>query len=740
MEYRRLAREKRVRLGTYFHLAVDSLLTLSAAAGKGVKKNGLYLHDRAASFESLPPGPDPRSVARDIHQILPKLTKRGTFFKPSQATIDQRINELQALVDALFAEDVPTLVKDLTSDRTIIDFFGYWRRDHDLDAKSKGKETKPPSSKPRYSISSSVFSMYFNSSSHSTSQLPSPQSSMAEFPTDPPLPQRRLREPEDLPRPVSTTTIASSNVSSAHGCGESDIPVRPPMPNLVSSNSSPAPSTLGSKESLAVPSPIIVTEEFPIILDHSGDYVLDHQTHDRPWITLEALPEGHELKTGVPFPLEGGDEVTFPGKLSKRVVPEGHLLRNAKAFRPPPHSPPYTPPQSPLSKVHNPALPDADRSFESMRTLFQLTLQGAHGALTASKSSRLSWQSSLSTVSSDSSAAYLHDLNLALPPSPTEPAHNTRSSISSVASNMTNCSADAIIPRSLTQPTSPRTLPSRSRDRRRPASIPEEEAWPEAGEGSGKDGRGEQPSLPRVLASALTCFMCSYAPQESFVKTDDAGDRSSIPLPREERLPSAHPNSVVYPSPLAYGVPGRAKRAATPTAGHPLALAPPTQPAPPSNSRMLHPRVRDVRTHLARVPDRRPVHHRQSRVQQLHRRVPHPARHLLPGRAQAAAGKIRAAAGTAVVEHVHDRLRVAGDDRPGGRRRPGQGAHARDVPVHGWDTRPEEGPLRHVPGRVEVGRQLQRDGQADASHHRHDRVIFAARFRTLDFMGFFSSF
>jgi hypothetical protein len=374
--YRRLAREKRLRLGAYPFLQPCCLLIspLLTAAGKGVKKNGLYIHDRAASFDSLPPGPDPKSVARDIHQILPKLTKKGTFFKPSQATIDQRVCELQALVDALFAEDVPTLVKELTSDRTLIDFFGYWRQDFDLDAKSKGKEAKP-SSKARYSISSSVFSMYFNSSSHSTSQLPSPHSSMVELPTSPPLPQRRLVEPEGLPRPVSTTTISSSHASSAHGSGERDVAVRPPMPNLVSSNSSPAASTLDSMESLAVTSPIIVTEEFPIILDHSSDYGLDHHhTYDRPWVTLEALPEGDELKTplsGVPFVLEGGDGVPFPGQLSRRaVIPDGNLLRNAKAFRPPPHSPPYTPPQSPLSKVLNPGLPeDVDRSCDGTRPI-----------------------------------------------------------------------------------------------------------------------------------------------------------------------------------------------------------------------------------------------------------------------------------------------------------------------------------------------------------------------------------
>jgi hypothetical protein len=63
--YTQMAREKRTRL----------------VAGKGVKKNGVYLHDRAASFESLPPGPDPKSISQNVHQFVPKLTKKGTIFR-----------------------------------------------------------------------------------------------------------------------------------------------------------------------------------------------------------------------------------------------------------------------------------------------------------------------------------------------------------------------------------------------------------------------------------------------------------------------------------------------------------------------------------------------------------------------------------------------------------------------------------------------------------------------------------
>ncbi|KAJ3720708.1 hypothetical protein C8R42DRAFT_722394 [Lentinula raphanica] len=56
-------------------------------AGKGVKKDGFYLQDRASSWESLPPGPEPNSVAQDIRDNVPKLTKKGTLFRASQSLV-----------------------------------------------------------------------------------------------------------------------------------------------------------------------------------------------------------------------------------------------------------------------------------------------------------------------------------------------------------------------------------------------------------------------------------------------------------------------------------------------------------------------------------------------------------------------------------------------------------------------------------------------------------------------------
>ncbi|KAJ7104006.1 hypothetical protein B0H15DRAFT_926094 [Mycena belliarum] len=145
-EYSRLALSKRQRL----------------LAGKGVRKNDVYLVDRASSWESLPPGPEPDSVAQSIHDLVPKLTKRGTMFRASQATTDQRQAELTAFIAALWQEHVPTLLEDFRQDRLVTDFFAFWRRDHDI---KKSANKGPP--KSRGSITPSVFSTYFSAAGDS---------------------------------------------------------------------------------------------------------------------------------------------------------------------------------------------------------------------------------------------------------------------------------------------------------------------------------------------------------------------------------------------------------------------------------------------------------------------------------------------------------------------------------------------------------------------------------------------
>lgn len=170
-EYKLMARTKRTRL----------------AQGKGIKKEGVYIHsDQAASFDSLPPGPDVNDIAKDVHIILPKLTKKGTLFRAGQATIEQRGREFAALIHALYQDEVPTLIKELRANRIIRDFFGYWRRDKDHDRKMNEGNTAS-NRMSRTSITSSAFSMYFSSSSVSLSLPGGP----GYIPPTPPIPELR---------------------------------------------------------------------------------------------------------------------------------------------------------------------------------------------------------------------------------------------------------------------------------------------------------------------------------------------------------------------------------------------------------------------------------------------------------------------------------------------------------------------------------------------------------------------
>ena len=194
-------------------------------AGKGVKKNGVYVHsDQAASFESLPPGPDANTIAKDIHALIPRLNKKGTLFRPSQAIVEQRGQEFKALIDALFRDDVPMLIQELRGTRLVRDFFGYWRRDvdHDRKRQSLSGKDKPNA---RYSVSSSAFSMYFNPSNISL-QLPSTYADLPPSPALPNFPQspqsndssrRNSVQPDDSRR--RSTGPGPSNYATSESSG-----------------------------------------------------------------------------------------------------------------------------------------------------------------------------------------------------------------------------------------------------------------------------------------------------------------------------------------------------------------------------------------------------------------------------------------------------------------------------------------------------------------------------------------
>ncbi|KAL1666849.1 hypothetical protein GGF50DRAFT_125338 [Schizophyllum commune] len=244
-EYTRLAREKRRRL----------------TSGKGVKKNGLYVHD-AASFESLPMGPDPTTVAKDVHDLIPRLTKKGTFFRASQETIEQRATELRRLIEALFRDDVPALLNDLRNDRMVTDFFGYWRRDYDL-AKKQGREPEFGSSRSSIGTNTQFSGAQSEASGSRSSGGRHNSSSSLDYGSD------------TTTSPRSSRTSGSKRIS-------------------MSSSSSSSGSSRHSMSSAGPPVVVVPTSPH---MQFGHDPAIDKRSS----IGLEALPENHEmlLKAGL---------------------------------------------------------------------------------------------------------------------------------------------------------------------------------------------------------------------------------------------------------------------------------------------------------------------------------------------------------------------------------------------------------------------------------------------------------
>ncbi|KZP14803.1 hypothetical protein FIBSPDRAFT_1048586 [Athelia psychrophila] len=263
--------------------------------GKGVKKHGVYArNDSASSWDSLPPGPDPKSVAVDIHQHIPKLTKRGTLFSASQATIDQRHSELQACIDGLFAEEVPTLIQDIKQMRKVTDFFAYWHIDFDIAAKKQQKPSKAPEQSSRMSISSSVFSTYFNRGPNGN--LPDPDATLIN-PASPNNKAKSKASPtSSFASPRKASHVPSSPHSSTNGqsSGSEDEKSHSRRGSDASTSSSVGPSTPLDSSGVV---DHIVRHDPPISFGYNPD-----QPPYSGASGLEPLPEDNELvdtKAGV---------------------------------------------------------------------------------------------------------------------------------------------------------------------------------------------------------------------------------------------------------------------------------------------------------------------------------------------------------------------------------------------------------------------------------------------------------
>jgi hypothetical protein len=265
-EYERAAREKKRRL----------------VQGKGVKGfNGLYKKDLASSWESLPSGPDPHSVAQDIHQHLPTLTRKGTIFRASRETIDRRQAELIAFIRALFSDDMPALIKEIRDTSVVSDFFGFWRSDFDFAAES---QTSTKFSRKSSFFSASHPSLLPSNTAHrnSRSNFSASRSSLPSLDTAPrnsPSKAYHRSHRSTTPRPLSLTSSNEISEELRYPVSSRGSRSRP----LSTSSNSSACSESSSDTSLS-------SLSGPAIADNAS-IVFGHNQFDS---ILEVLPEEQE--------------------------------------------------------------------------------------------------------------------------------------------------------------------------------------------------------------------------------------------------------------------------------------------------------------------------------------------------------------------------------------------------------------------------------------------------------------
>ncbi|KAG0702470.1 hypothetical protein DFH29DRAFT_830354 [Suillus ampliporus] len=443
-EYTLMAREKRTRL----------------AAGKGVKKDGMYIQsDQAASFESLPPGPDPMSVARDIHQHIPKLTKKGTLFRASQATIDQRFNEFSAMINAFFQNELPTLLKELMATRTFTDFFGYWRRDHDLALKIQRSQASP--AKPRRSVSSSMLSAHFYASTPAMSDVTPPSPSVDS--SHKRLPKRDSSTSENSLQDQPTARTRMNGHPAGLTISLQSRSSKSTLSSSSSSSTSPSPVTPRRPGR----TPMIVTHENPITFGHDPQHTSDRYSSERRTSILQALPEDREVDIGKTVPTDYEQTRRRAGSAANRT---------ARVF--------VAPPDNPSDLSDDSELPSDAASSRYAR------------------SSRLSTTS----ISSSRAAAYLAELGVdfTLPHPHPERAHRPRASMCSMASYRTDSSADAIIPRSVAQSSTLHHSPSSgTRQYRHSMPFPDEEEWAEREPWADESAYGEDDLLDAYFYDAI---------------------------------------------------------------------------------------------------------------------------------------------------------------------------------------------------------------------------------------------
>ncbi|KAG6821322.1 hypothetical protein H0H93_000183 [Arthromyces matolae] len=394
LEYRRLAISKRTRL----------------QRGKGIRRNGFYKQDAASSWESLPPGPDPNSVAHDIHKYIPALNRKGTIFRVSQATVNQRFEELKAFLDALWKDDAPALIDEMRNDALVRDFFGYWRRDHEIAEKQLKQRAAYMGS--RTSVTSSIFSTYFSASNASIQSLQDGFSRSLAPSRSTFTPSSRDLEP---PRYRKGSTSSSERSPSPSGRKRA----------YSGSSFTSSPSTVSDS---SLDSPVQANVSIPAIAENSPVFSFNHNpshhahhAYERPSSPLSVLQE-ERISLHLP--------ATSEKKRKSSLDPDRH----GRIFLSPPDVP-----SSPTNEGH------------------------LHNEM------RQSWQ----TIDSSSCILEGLE-HLTLPSSPSSDKNRAyRDSIASVATCMTDATMDGVLPHNKLPPPKPQKFNRKSRIVSGPVSISE---------------------------------------------------------------------------------------------------------------------------------------------------------------------------------------------------------------------------------------------------------------------------
>ncbi|CAE6515032.1 unnamed protein product [Rhizoctonia solani] len=130
-----------------------------ARKSKGGKKgSSVYANlQRAASFDSLPTGPDPKTIPNDIHAFIPRLAAKSSLFRGASgsALVQQRSEEFNEFISALFAPGVSRLIDETRQTPAVREWFGFWRRDRDAMRRRDSERASMAPSIRRLSIAAS---------------------------------------------------------------------------------------------------------------------------------------------------------------------------------------------------------------------------------------------------------------------------------------------------------------------------------------------------------------------------------------------------------------------------------------------------------------------------------------------------------------------------------------------------------------------------------------------------------